>query len=93
MSQEDWDSELLVPAQGRLVYVGQGQCHFVHFHDATPGLLWPNKKKKKKKKKKVVSQPPVQAPPIGEDWVAEISTLAAVCRQLEDWNAEIAASL
>jgi hypothetical protein len=36
---EDWDEELLVPAQGRLVYVGQGQCHFAHFHQPTPGLL------------------------------------------------------
>jgi hypothetical protein len=47
MSQEDWDSELLVPAQGRLVYMGQGQCHYVHFHQPTPQLLWPKKKKKK----------------------------------------------
>jgi hypothetical protein len=48
---EDWESELLVPAQGRLVYTGQGQCHFVHFHEATPALLWPKKKRRKKKKK------------------------------------------
>jgi hypothetical protein len=52
---EDWE-ELLVPAQGRLVYVGQGQCQFVHFHEPTPGLLWP--KKKRRKKKKAASQPP-----------------------------------
>jgi hypothetical protein len=36
---ESWDEELLVPAQGRLVYVGQGQCHFAHFHEPIPGLL------------------------------------------------------
>jgi hypothetical protein len=83
---ENWD-ELLVPAQGRLVYVGQGQCHFTHFHEPTPGILWP-----KKKKKKAAQQPPVPAPPVGEDWEAEISPPAAACRQLEDWDAEIAAS-
>ena len=83
---EDWDSELLVPAQGRLVYVGQGQAHFVHFHEPTPGMLWPKRKRKKKKKAK--SQPPAPAPPAGEDWEAEISPPAP----REDWDAEIAAS-
>jgi hypothetical protein len=58
---EDWDSELLVPAQGRLVYVGQGQCHYTYFHEPTPGLLYP-KKKKKKKKAKATSQHPPSAP-------------------------------
>jgi hypothetical protein len=82
MSQEDWDSELLVPAQGRLVYVGQGQAHFVHFHEATPGILWPTKKKKTKK---ATPQPPEPA----EDWEAEISPPAP---PKEDWDAEIAAS-
>jgi hypothetical protein len=72
---EDWESELLVPAKGRLVYMGQGQCHFVHFHEPTTGLLWP---KKKKKKKKAAPQPAAAA--------------AAAPRQLEDWDAEIAAS-
>jgi hypothetical protein len=88
---EDWDSELLVPAQGRLVYVGQGQCHYTFFHEATPGLLWPKKKRKKKKKKKAAPQPPVPAPSL-EDWEAEISPPAAAYPQLEDWDAEIAAS-
>jgi hypothetical protein len=68
---EDWDEELLVPAQGRLVYVGQGQAHYVFFHKPTPQLLWP----KKKKKKKTTPQPPAPAPPVGEDWEAEISRL------------------
>jgi hypothetical protein len=85
MSGEDWDSELLVPAQGRLVYVGQGQAHLVHFHEPTPGMLWPKKKKKKKKAK---SQPAL-APSL-EDWEAEISLPAYP--QIEDWDAEIAAS-
>jgi hypothetical protein len=46
---DDWDKELLVPAQGRLVYVGQGQMYYTYFHEPTPGLLWPKKKRKKKK--------------------------------------------
>jgi hypothetical protein len=88
---EDWDEELLVPAQGRLVYVGQGQMHYTYFHEPTPGLLWP-KKKRKKKKKKAKSQPPAPAPapelrPV-EDWEAEICPPAPK----EDWDAEIAAS-
>jgi hypothetical protein len=66
---ENWDSELLVPAQGRLVYMGQEQAHFVHFHEPTPGLLRP----KKKKKKKATPQPPAPSPPVGEDWEAEIA--------------------
>jgi hypothetical protein len=82
---ENWDEELLVPAQGRLVFVGQGQCHFTHFHEPTSGILWP---KKKKKKKKATPQPPVPSP--WEDWEAEIQ--AAAYPQLEDWDAEIAAS-
>jgi hypothetical protein len=78
---EDWDEELLVPAQGRLVYVCQGQCHYTYFQQLTPGLLWP-----KKKKKKATSQ---QAPaPSLEDWDAEI----AASQPKEDWDAEIAAS-
>jgi hypothetical protein len=76
---EDWDEELLVPAQGRLVYVGQGQAHYVFFHEPTPQLLWPKKKKKKKKKKKATPQPPAPAPP-PEDWEAEISPPAAASR-------------
>jgi hypothetical protein len=89
---DDWDTELLVPAQGRLVYVGQGQMHYTYFHEPTPGLLWPKKKRKKKKKAK--SQPPpapVPAPapvPSLEDWEAEICPPAL----REDWDAEIAAS-
>jgi hypothetical protein len=88
MASEDCDSELLVPAQGRLLYVGQGQCHYVYFHQPTPGLLWP-KKKKKKKKKASTSQPPAPAPvPSLQDWDAEI----AASQPKEDWDAEIAAS-
>jgi hypothetical protein len=87
---ENWDAELLVPAQGRLMYLGQGQCHYTRLHEPTPGLLWPKKKRRKKKKKKATLQPP--APPVGEDWEAEISPPAAASRQLEDWDAEIAAS-
>jgi hypothetical protein len=75
---KDWEKELLMPVQGRLVYMGQGQCHYLHFHEATPGLLWP------KKKKKAASQPPEPA----EDWEAEISPPAPQ----EDWDAEIVAS-
>jgi hypothetical protein len=91
--QEDWDAELLVPAQGRLVYVGQGQCHYTYFHEPTPGLLWPKKKKKKKKKKAKSQSPPEPVPlpvppPPGEDWEAEICPPAPK----EDWDAEIAAS-
>jgi hypothetical protein len=67
--EEDWEAELLVPAQGRLVYVGQGQMHYTYFHEPTPGMLWP---KKKKKKKKGNSQPPEPAPepvpPAPIDW-------------------------
>jgi hypothetical protein len=95
--EEDWEKEMRVPAQGRLVYMGQGQCHFVHFHEATPAPLWPKKKKKKKKKKKATSSPESPPPPPSssppepaEDWEAEIT--AAAPRQLEDWDAEIAAS-
>jgi hypothetical protein len=66
---EDWDQELLVPAQGRLVYVGQGQCQYTFFHEPTPGLLYPKKKRKKKKGR---SQPPEPAPepvpPAPIDW-------------------------
>jgi hypothetical protein len=82
---ENWDEELLVPAQGRLVYMGQGQCHYVFFHEATPAVLWP---KKRRKKKKTTPQPP--APPVGEYWEAEIQ--AAAAPPTEDWDAEIEAS-
>jgi hypothetical protein len=47
---EDWEVELLVPAQGRLVYVCQGQFHFAHFHESNPGLLYPKRKKRKRGK-------------------------------------------
>jgi hypothetical protein len=78
---ENWEKELLVPAPGRLVYMGQGQMHYVHFHKGTPDPLWP--KKKRKKKKKATPQP---VPP--EDWDVEI----AASPPKEDWDAEIAAS-
>jgi hypothetical protein len=84
---EDWDAELLVPAQGRLVYVEQGQCHYTYFHEPTPGLLWP-KKKKKKKKASTPQPPPVPELRPVEDWDAEI----AASQPKEDWDAEIAAS-
>jgi hypothetical protein len=51
---EDWEKELLITAPGRLVYMGQGQAHDVHFHQETPDPLWP----KKKKKKASTPQPP-----------------------------------
>jgi hypothetical protein len=96
---EDRDSELLVPAQGRLVYVGQGQCQYTFFHEPTPGLLWPKKKRKKKKK---ASTPQLPAPaPVGENWEEEICPPApredwdaaiAASQPKEDWDAEIAAS-
>ena len=84
---EDWDAELLVPAPGRLVYVGQGQCHYTFFHQPTPDLLYPKRKKKKKKKKKKAAPEPAPPPPV-EDWDAEI----AASQPKEDWDAEIAAS-
>jgi hypothetical protein len=78
---ENWE-KLLVPAPGRLVYMGQGQMHYVHFHKGTPDPLWP---KKKRKKKKATPQP---TPPVpAEDWDAEIASPPK-----EDWDAEIAAS-
>jgi hypothetical protein len=48
MAEENCDSELLVSDQGQLVYVGQGQAQFIHFHEPTPEIWWPKKKKKKK---------------------------------------------
>jgi hypothetical protein len=87
-ADENWDAELLVPIQVRLVYVGQGVAQYVHFHELTPGILWP-KKKRRRKKKKAASQPPAPAPPVGKDWEAEISPPTP---PKEDWDAEIAAS-
>jgi hypothetical protein len=84
---DDWEKELLVPAPGRLVYMGQGQMHYVHFHKGTPDPLWP-KKKKKKKKKKTAPEPAPPEPEPAEDWDAEI----AASQPKEDWDAEIAAS-
>jgi hypothetical protein len=100
---EDWDEELLVPAQGRLLYVGQGQCHYTFFHQPTPGLLYPKRKKKRKRGKKKSTSlqfPPAPLPPPapidwgdweemcqGEDW-EEICPPAP----REDWDAEISAS-
>jgi hypothetical protein len=28
---ENWEKDLLVPAPGRLVYIGQGHVHYVYF--------------------------------------------------------------
>jgi hypothetical protein len=105
---EDWDSELLVPAQGRLVYVGQGQSHFAHFHQQTPGLLWPKKKRKKRgNKKKGTRQPPPEpapeplspAPIDWSDWEELCQAAPPVPAppppqtwEPDDWEAEIAAS-
>jgi hypothetical protein len=36
MSQEDWDSDMLMAVQGRLIYIGQGQAHYVFFSPAHP---------------------------------------------------------
>jgi hypothetical protein len=77
--------ELLVPAPGRLVYMGQGHVHYVYFHQGTPDPLWP---KKKKKKKKTLQLPPVPELRAVEDWNADI----AASPPKEDWDAEIAAS-
>jgi hypothetical protein len=89
---EDWDHELLVPAQGRLVYVGQGQCQYT-FHEPTPGLLYPKKRRKKKKKKACTPQPPPPEPeplppaPIdSEDWEEICPPVPHVDWQSEDWE-------
>jgi hypothetical protein len=94
---ENWDEELLVP--GRMVYVGQGQSHYMFFDEPDPGLMYP----KKKKKKKSASQPPpspAPAPlsPAPIDW----SDWEEMCQfspppppppvmtwEPEDWEAEI----
>jgi hypothetical protein len=87
--EEDWEKELLIPAPGHLVYMGQGQVHYVYFHQGTPDPLWPKKKKKKKKKKASTPQPPPvpELRPV-EDWGAEITA----SQPKEDWDAEIVAS-
>jgi hypothetical protein len=66
---EDWEKELLVPSPGRLVYMGQGQMHYVYFHQGTPDPLWPKRKKKKKK----TPQPAPVPEPVEDDWDAEIA--------------------
>jgi hypothetical protein len=81
--KEDWEKELLVPAPGRLVYMGQGQMHYVHFHKGTPDPLWP-----KKKKKKANTPQPSPVPELRPVEDAEI----AASQLKEDWDAEIAAS-
>jgi hypothetical protein len=92
---ENWEEELLVP--GRMVYVGQGESQFVHFHEPAPGLLYPKRRKKKKKKRTATPQlpPPEPAPlsPAPIDW----SDWEEICQfaplpppwQPEDWEAEI----
>jgi hypothetical protein len=103
---EDWDSELLVPAQGRLVYVGQGQCHYTFFHEPTPGLLYPKRKKKRKRGKKKSTSlqsppaplppPPPPAPIDWGDWeeMCQGEDWEEICPPAprEDWDAEITAS-
>jgi hypothetical protein len=96
---EDWDEELLVPAQGRLLYVGQGESRYTHFHEPTPGLLYP---KRRKKKKTATPQPPLP-PPAAEPAPIDWSDWEELCQfappppppapsPLEDWDAEISAS-
>jgi hypothetical protein len=82
---EDCEKELLVPAQVRLLYMGQGQVHYVYFHQGTPDPLWP---KKKKKKNKAITPQTAPTPPPAEDWDAEI----AASPPKEEWDAEIVAS-
>jgi hypothetical protein len=105
-SGKDWDSELLVPAQGRLVYVGQAQAQFVHFHEPTPGMLWPKKTRRKRKKKTTSLKPPPEPaplPPAPIDWLDWEERCQELCQAedweeicppapREDWDAEIAAS-
>jgi hypothetical protein len=90
---ENWDEELLVPAQGRLVYVGQGQSLFTHFHEPTPSLQYP---KRKKKSASPQLPPPAPAPlsPAPIDWsdweeICQFSPPPPVPWQPEDWEAEI----
>jgi hypothetical protein len=92
---EDWDSELLVPAQGRLLYVGQGQSQYTFFHQSTPGLLYP---KRRKKKKRTASPQPPPPPPASEPAPIDWSDWEELCQtapptpppwQPEDWEAEI----
>jgi hypothetical protein len=100
---EDWDEELLVPAQGRMVYVGQGQSHFTHFHEPAPGMLYPKRRRKKKKKARSSLQPPPPPPPpAAEPAPIDWSDWEELCQfgppeppvpwEPEDWEAEIAAS-
>jgi hypothetical protein len=97
---ENWDEELLVPAQGGSVYVGQGESQFAFFHEPAPGLLYPKRKKKKKKKGRSNPQPPPPAPasePAPIDWgdweeICQFGPPPTVPWQPEDWDAEISAS-
>jgi hypothetical protein len=84
--EEDWEKELLVPTSGRLVYMGQGQMQYVHFHKGTPDPLWPKKKKKKKK-----TPPPASFTTTVEELGCRNSENAGSPPK-EDWDAEIAAS-
>jgi hypothetical protein len=95
---EDWDSELLVPAQGRLLYVGQGESRYTFFHQSTPGLLWPKKKRRKRKKKTASLQPPPPEPaplppaPINRgDWeeLCQSAPPTPALWQPEDWEPDI----
>jgi hypothetical protein len=70
---ENWEKDLFIPAPGRLVYMGQGQVHYVYFHQGTPDPLWP------KMKKKATAPQPAPAPsspelPPAENWDAKIAT-------------------
>jgi hypothetical protein len=95
---ENWDEELLVPAQGRMVYVGQGVSQFTHFHEPAPGMLYPKRRKKKKKKALSSLQPPPPPPPAADpvpidwsDWeeISQFSPPPPVIWEPEDWELEI----
>jgi hypothetical protein len=53
---EDWEKEKLIPAPGRVVYIGQGKVHYVYFHQWILNLLRPKNRRKKKKKPPLHSQ-------------------------------------
>jgi hypothetical protein len=94
---ENWDEELLVPSQGRMVYVGQGESQFTFFHEPAPGLLYPKRRKKKKKRTATPQLPPPEPAPLSPapiDW----SDWEEICQSAppplpapvgEDWEAEI----
>jgi hypothetical protein len=91
---EDWDEELLVPAQGRMVYVGQGESRYthVHFHEPAPGVLHPKRKKKKKNARSSLQPPPPPPPPAAEpapiDW-SDWEELSQFSPPPQTWQPEV----